>query len=141
LLSNQELSLIPFYISRNGSIKMKKSQKLWRNKMLKLKRWLCVNNNDLNIQTTKKVGFWHFKRFCLSCIHAYGDQKWLENSWEGNCTTSIKLELIEVMEETIIWWRLNKLNVIYNNLKIQKKKLFIHDEHDISKEDVEGLGF
>jgi hypothetical protein len=55
--------------------------------------------------------------------------------------TSIKLELIEVMEETIIWWRLNKLNVIYNNLKIQKKKLFIHDEHDISKEDVEGLGF
>jgi len=45
------------------------------------------------------------------------------------------------MEETKNCWRLNKLNVINNNLKIQKNKLFIGDDHDISKEDVEILGF
>jgi hypothetical protein len=107
--------------------------------MLKWKRWLCVNNNDLNTQTTKKVGFWHLKIFCLSCIHAYGDQKWPSNSWEGNCTTSIKLGIIEVWKKQKIvedWINLMLSTIIY---KFKYIYIYIVDDHDISKEDVEGI--
>jgi len=31
--------------------------------MLKWTKWLCVNNNDLNIQTTKKLDFHIWKDF------------------------------------------------------------------------------
>ncbi len=60
--------------------------------------------------------------------------------WEGNNTTSIKLGLIEVWKKQILvedWINLMLSTIIYK----KKKKLFIGDDRDISKEDVEGLGF